>query len=281
MDISSYYYYLIWHLRAKIMTQRNIARLALVTLVLALRAPAAGAADPVYFSADQIDAVALLEPPPAAGSDADRRDLDAVIARQHAAHSDGTLARGVGDAALNCGRVADVFIPGGHPGDTPLPRELTSGEGEAALAFASRAALQAALATGPAKRYWHRPRPYMASPEVERRGDVAPDYPMPADLARERDISAYPSGHTAFGTACAIVLSQMVPEQRVALFARARLYGESRIIIGAHYPSDVEAGRLIGTAAAAVMLRNAQFQEDLQRARPGLRRALGLSAVSP
>jgi acid phosphatase (class A) len=281
MDISSYYYYLIWHLRAKIMTQRNMARLALVTLVLALRAPAAGAADPVYFSADQIDAVALLEPPPAAGSDTDRRDLGAVIARQQAAHSDGTLARAVGDAALNCGRVADVFIPGGDPGDTPLPRQLTSGEGEAALAFASRAALQAALATAPAKRYWHRPRPYMASPEVERLGDVARDFPMPADLARERDISAYPSGHTAFGTACAIVLSQLVPEQRVALFARARLYGESRIIIGAHYPSDVEAGRLIGTAAAAVMLRNAQFQEDLQRARPGLRRALGLSAVSP
>jgi acid phosphatase (class A) len=121
----------------------------------------------------------------------------------------------------------------------------------------------------------------MASPEVERRGDVAPDYPMLADLARVRDISAYPSGHTAFGTACAIVLSQMVPEQRAALFARARLYGESRIIIGAHYPTDVEAGRLIGTAAAAVMLRNAQFQEDLQRARPGLRKALGLSTVSP
>jgi len=263
------------------MAHQKIAYVALVTIVLALIAPMAGAADVVYFSADQIDAVALLEPPPAAGSDADRRDLEAVIARQHAAHSDGTLARAVDDAALNCGRVADVFIPGGHPGDAPLPRELTSGEGEAALEFASRAALQVALATAPAKRYWHRPRPYMASPEVERRGDVAPDYPMPADLARERDISAYPSGHTAFGTACAIVLSQLVPEQRAALFARARLYGESRVIIGAHYPSDVEAGRLIGTAAAAVMLRNTQFQDDLKRARPGLRKALGLSAVSP
>ena len=66
MDISSYYYYLIWHLRAKIVTHRNIARLALVTILLAIRAPIAGAADPVYFSADQIDAVALLgaHPPP-------------------------------------------------------------------------------------------------------------------------------------------------------------------------------------------------------------------------
>ena len=263
------------------MTHRNIALQVLVSIVLTLLPPLAGAADVVYFSAGQIDAVALIEPPPAAGSDADRRDLEAVIARQHAAHSDDTLARAVGDAALSCGRVVDVLVPGGHAGGVPLPRALTSGEGEAALEFATRAALQVAMATGPAKRYWHRPRPYMQSAAVERRGDVAPDYPMPVDLARERDISAYPSGHTAFGTACAIVLAQLVPEQRAALFARARLYGESRVIIGAHYPSDVEAGRIIGTAAAAVMLRNAQYLEDLQRARPGLRKALGLGAAGP
>ena len=259
------------------MTHRSIAHLALASLVLALGTPAtagdlaAGAATPVYFSVEQIDSVALLEPPPAAGSPADRRDLQAVLARQRDAHADGTLARAVGDADISCARVAD---------GSPLGA-LTPGAGAAALEFASRAALQVALATAPAKRYWHRPRPYMASPEVERWGDVAPDYPMPADLARERDISAYPSGHTAFGTACAIVLAQLVPEQRAALFARARLYGESRVIIGAHYPSDVEAGRIIGTAAAAVMLRNAQFQEDLQRARPGLRAALGLGAAAP
>ena len=188
----------------------------------------------------------------------------------------------MGDAALNCGRVADVFIPGGHPGDAPLPRELTSGEGEAALEFASRAALQVALATAPAKRYWHRPRPYMASSEVERRGDVAPDFPMPADLARERDISAYPSGHTAFGTACAIVLSQLVPEQRAALFARAQLYGESRITVGAHYPSDVEAGHLIGTAAAAVMLHNASSSRTTCSApAPGFAGRLGSAPQVP
>ena len=263
------------------MIHRNNARLALATLVLALWAPIACAADPVYFSVDQIDSVALIEPPPTAGSDADRRDLQAVLDRQHAAHSDGTLARAVGDADLTCGRVADALVPGGRAGEGSLPRPLTSGEGAAALEFATRAALQVAMATGPAKRYWHRPRPYMLSAAVERRADVAPGYPMPADLARERDISAYPSGHTAFGTACAIVLAEVVPEQRAALFARARLYGDSRVIVGAHYPSDVEAGRIIGTAAAAVMLRNTQYQEDLQRARPGLRKALGLGAAGP
>jgi acid phosphatase (class A) len=229
----------------------------------ALEAPA-----PVYFSATQIDSIVLLEPPPAKGSEADRRDLQAVLARQQAAQSDGTLGRAVGDAEINCRRVADVLPPQGAAA-------------AAALDFATRAALQAAGAVGPAKQYWHRPRPYMLSAQVERRGDVAPDYPMPPELARERDISAYPSGHTAFGTACAIVLSQMVPEQRAALFARARLYGDARLVVGAHYPTDVEAGRIIGTAAAAVMLQNHQYQQDLRQSAASLRAALGLPANPP
>ncbi len=248
---------------------KNAARLTLLAMFLGFCAGAHAleAPPPVYFSSTQIDSIVLLEPPPAKGSEADRRDLQAVLARQRAAHKDGTLERAVGDAEINCRRVADVLRP--------------PAAAAAALDFATRAALQAAGAVGPAKQYWHRPRPYMLSAQVERRGDVAPDYPMPPELARERDSSAYPSGHTAFGTACAIVLSQMVPEQRAALFARARLYGESRLIVGAHYPTDVEAGRIIGTAAAAVMLQNHQYQQDLRHVVTSLRTALGLPAIAP
>ena len=256
-------------------------RLVLMAGILVFRAAGALQADPVYLSPDQIDSIALIPPPPAAGSDADRHDLEAVLAAQRAAHADHTTARAVGDAEINCLRVGSALVaakPGTEkPGtDAALPRALTNGEGAAAVEFASRAALQVAVATGPAKRYWHRPRPYMASAEVERLGDVAPGYPIPPVMAGERDISSYPSGHTAFGMACAIVFAQMVPEQRAALFARGRVYGESRIVVGAHYPTDVEAGRVIGAAASALMLKNPLYQDDLRKARSGLRAALGL-----
>ena len=250
-----------------------------VAAALEQPAPAPAPPPPVYFSASQIDSTALIEPPPADGSEAAKRDLQAVIARQHAALSDGTLERAIGDAELSCRHVAEVLEH--PPAATPPPSSLTAGEGAAAIDFASRAALQAAGASGPPKQYWHRPRPYVVSAEVVRRADVAPDYPMPAVLAQQRELSSYPSGHTAFGTACAIVLAEMVPEQRVALFARARLYGESRMIVGAHYPTDIEAGRIVGSAAAAVMLQNHQFQEDLRHAQTGLRAALGLAAAAP
>jgi len=220
-----------------------------------------------YLSPGQVDSVALLEPPPAAGSDAAAADLKAALAVQHTAHAEGTIERAEADAQASCARVADVLHPGAGSA--------------AGLDFATHAALEASAATGAAKRYWHRARPYITSPDVETPGGVGRANPPGAAEAKVWEYTSYPSGHSAFGTACAIVLAQMVPEQRAALFARGRAYGQSRVIIGAHFPSDIEAGRLIGTVTAGFLLQNPQFQADLRAARAGLRQSLGLPAEPP
>ena len=64
----------------------------------------------------------------------------------------------------------------------------------------------------------------------------------------------------------AILLAQMVPEKRSALFERAASNAQSRVIAGVHYPSDLEGGKLAATALAARLLANPQLQADLQRA---------------
>ena len=69
------------------------------------------AAAPVYFSPAQIDSTGVLEPPPLAGSEADRADLQAVLDAQSAAHAAGTTARAIGDTVIDCQRVADVLTP--------------------------------------------------------------------------------------------------------------------------------------------------------------------------
>ncbi len=240
------------------------------------------AAAPVYFSPSQLDSTALIEPPPMVGSEAARADLQAVLDAQRAGHAAGTTARAVADAVIDCQRVAEVLEPAVSPqGPVANAAPLRSGEGADAVAFATRAAKQVSGATGPPKTHWGRARPYVENPAVERLGDVAPDSPLAVKGGFERDHTSYPSGHTAFGTGCAIVLALMVPEQRAALFARARLYGESRLIVGAHFPTDLDAGRRVGTAAAGVMLQSALFQADLLTARAQLRRALGLPQIAP
>lgn len=239
-----------------------------------------------YVRPMQVDMTDLLAPPPAEGSDAARRDLASVLEAQRIAHARHLTEHAVADATTSCGHFEDVL------GDA-----LTSPRAAAVLAFLNRAAQEGAAMTGAPKRYWHRQRPYAVDPKVERLADVSPDAPLtttvrsacgPNAQLPSRALAAqalaqvsYPSGHATFGTVCAILLADMVPEKRRELFARGQDYGHSRLVVGAHFPSDIEAGRIVGTVAVALMKANVQFQHDFAEASTQLRSALGLPATPP
>lgn len=91
---------------------------------------------------------------------------------------------------------------------------------------------------------------------------------------------SYPSGHTALGWATALVLSEMVPELQDTLLRTGFQYGESRVIVGAHYQSDVDAGYLCGSTAVAVMHASEYFQKDLAAARKEYCKIKGIKNVS-
>ena len=56
---------------------------------------------------------------------------------------------------------------------------------------------------------------------------------------------SYPSRHAMVGWGLAMVLSEVMPDCRNALFKRGYDYGESRIIMGLAYASDVQAARVM------------------------------------
>jgi acid phosphatase (class A) len=75
--------------------------------------------------------------------------------------------------------------------------------------------------------------------------------------------SSYPSGHTSFGWAAALILAEVASEQGQALLTRGREYGESRIVCAVHYPSDIAGGQLIATAVVARLHADPEFNKDL------------------
>ena len=59
---------------------------------------------------------------------------------------------------------------------------------------------------------------------------------------------SFPSGHATLAFAVAFVFAAKYPKFRYPLFALAALVAFSRIYIGMHFPSDVLAGAVLGSA---------------------------------
>ena len=77
----------------------------------------------------------------------------------------------------------------------------------------------------------------------------------------------------------ALVFAEMVPELQDTILRRAYQYAESRVIVGAHYQSDIEAGRLAASAGVASIHTSPYFLADMQAARAEYNRIKGLKTT--
>jgi membrane-associated phospholipid phosphatase len=64
---------------------------------------------------------------------------------------------------------------------------------------------------------------------------------------------SFPSGHTASAVAFASGVGRELPQAGIPLHALAALVGYSRVHTGVHYPADVVAGAVLGSACADVV----------------------------
>jgi acid phosphatase (class A) len=227
---------------------RRLLLLALLAVPLA-----ASAREPPYITAQELDLVSILPPPIVAGSAADREQLAVVLRAQRTASPERIeQARRDADESVDTmfAAVLGKALPASAlPATTRLFARLEDTE-DAVVA--------------PTQTAFKRVRPYLSDPEIKA-------------LVRPSITGSYPSGHTTHITASSIVMGDIVPEKRDAIWERAHDYAWSRVIAGMHYPNDLDGGRLAGTAVAVAVRNQPEFKADFDAAKRELRQYLGLA----
>ncbi len=114
------------------------------------------------------------------------------------------------------------------------------------------------VATREAKNYYNRQRPFSFYNE------------MTCNPEQQEELStneSYPSGHTSIGWATALVLSEINPERQNEILKRGYEMGQSRVICGYHFQSNVDAGRITGSVIVARLHADPAFQAQLEKAK--------------
>jgi acid phosphatase (class A) len=91
--------------------------------------------------------------------------------------------------------------------------------------------------------------------------------PITPDFAKSYD---YPSGHATFSWSLGLILAEIAPDRATQVLARARAYGESRVVCGVHNASAVDAGRTEASIVIAALHSSAEFRADMESARTEL-----------
>lgn len=92
-----------------------------------------------------------------------------------------------------------------------------------------------------------RPRPFSSH------ADLQPCLPL------EKGYS-FPSGHSSWYAAAALLLSDLLPERRDRILVLGAYGGANRVMCGVHYPSDVLAAQRFARGAAAQITASPQWQ---------------------
>ncbi|MDA8138894.1 MAG: phosphatase PAP2 family protein [Desulfobacteraceae bacterium] len=207
-----------------------------------------------YLPAQAVpDSKALLPPPPAPGS--------AAMALDEAVSQSNLKLRGTPrwqlatqDAVLSFPEAAEIF-------SCALNAPISEQQTPHLYTLLRRTLIDAGRATGAAKKYYQRKRPFMENGQPTC---------TPEDESFLRTNGSYPSGHTSAGWAWALILTEIAPERANAILARGRAFGESRIVCNVHWSSDVAEGRVMAAATVARLHAEPAFRADLAAAKEEL-----------
>jgi acid phosphatase (class A) len=109
------------------------------------------------------------------------------------------------------------------------------------------------------KNYFLRIRPYKLEPDLVN--------------LEETNWAAYPSGHATNSYVNAYLYQRLIPEFSDIFLKDAYDMAHSREIIGVHYPSDSESGRIMAWQLVNFLFQNKEFLADIEKVRIELKEA--------
>ena len=207
------------------------------------------------------DSQALLPPPPAAGSAALAADEDAYTFTRKLRDTPrwGLAAK---DADLSFPNAAAVF-------SCVLAMPISEEATPHLNMLLRRLRTDASSVNDKAKEHYKRRRPYVAH------GDAS------CTPREQHKDDSYPSGHASIGWAWALSLAEIAPDRADAILARGLAFGQSRVVCGVHWKSDVEAGRVVGAAVVSRLHADKVYAAQLAAARREIDAARSAGLSSP
>ena len=210
-----------------------------------------------YFSAEQMpNMLNWLPAPPAFDSKAFIYDVAQYewgkSRREDKARADMAISHASIDPVVICSHFSEAFGVELSPENTPqIFRLLVDG-----METANNITLIP-------KKHYKRTRPFIYFNEQS----LVPD-----KEAVLKNNGSYPSGHTVIGTTAALLLSEINPAAADKLIAIGYECGQSRVIAGYHWQSDVDASRFATSVAYAKMHTSKAFLKQLKRAKKEFKR---------
>lgn len=205
----------------------------------------------------------LVPPPPAKGSAGYEADM--AVYRDTARLRDTPRWRlAAADANVGFPHAAGTF-------SCALGVPITQSTMPTLYRLLQRTVVDAGQSTLAAKDKYQRERPFTLA-----------DDPIcvPNDVAVLRKNGGYPSGHASAGWVWALILTEIAPDRADQLLRRGYEFGQSRVVCGVHWQSDVDTARVVGAAVYARLHAELEFNADVAAARSEVARARAASAAT-